>query len=39
MVMIMATGMLYGVATGQAPPIPAEEQPEVLTRGPLNEAF
>jgi hypothetical protein len=39
MAMIMATGMLFGEAAGQAPPIPAEEQPEVLTRGPVNEAF
>ncbi|WP_319408370.1 hypothetical protein [uncultured Desulfosarcina sp.] len=26
-------------AAEQAPPIPAEEQPEVLTQGPVNEAF
>jgi hypothetical protein len=39
MAMVMAIGMLYGEAMGQAPPIPAEEQPEVLTRGPVNEAF
>jgi hypothetical protein len=37
--LIMATAMLYGEATGQPPPMPAEEQPEVLTRGPVNEAF
>ena len=37
--MTMATGVLVGEATGQAPPIPTEEQPEVLTRGPVNEAF
>jgi hypothetical protein len=28
----------YGAATEQ-PPTPAEEQPEVLTRGPVHEAF
>jgi hypothetical protein len=39
MAMVMATGALYGEATGQAPPIPSAEQPEVLTRGPVNEAF
>jgi WXXGXW repeat (2 copies) len=39
MAMVMATGVLYGEATGQAPPVPSEEQPEVLTRGPVNEAF
>lgn len=36
----MATGALYHEARGQqSPPVPAEEQPEVLTRGPVNEAF
>jgi hypothetical protein len=39
MAMVMATGALYGEAIGQAPPIPSAEQPEVLTRGPVNEAF
>ena len=39
MAMVMATGTLYGQATDQPPPIPSEEQPEVLTRGPINEAF
>ena len=37
--MVVATGALYREATGQAPPVPSEEQPEVLTRGPVNEAF
>lgn len=37
--MLMASGTLYGQTEGQAPPIPSEEQPEVLTRGPVNEAF
>jgi hypothetical protein len=35
----LAVGPLYGQATEQPPPIPAEEQPEVLTRGPVHEAF
>ncbi len=35
MAMIMFAGNLYG----QAPPVPSEEQPEVMTRGPVNEAF
>ena len=39
MAMVMATGALYGEAAEQPPPIPSEEQPEVLTRGPVNEAF
>jgi len=39
MAMVMATWAMYGEAAEQPPPIPAEEQPEVLTRGPLNEAF
>jgi hypothetical protein len=39
MALILATAMLYGEATGQPPPMPAEEQPEVLMRGPVNEAF
>jgi hypothetical protein len=39
MAMVMTTGVLYGEATGQTPSTPAEEQPEVLTRGPVNEAF
>jgi hypothetical protein len=39
MAMVMVTGALYGEAAEQPPPIPAEEKPEVLTRGPVNEAF
>jgi len=39
MAMVMTTGTLYGQTTDQPPPIPSEEQPEVLTRGPVNEAF
>jgi len=39
MAMFMATGVIYGEAAEQAPPMPSEEQPEVLTRGPVNEAF
>lgn len=40
MVMAAVMGMaLLGEASEQPPPVPQEEQPEVLTRGPLNEAF
>ena len=39
MAMVMGTGALYGQTEYQAPPIPSDEQPEVLTRGPVNEAF
>jgi hypothetical protein len=39
MAMVMVTGGLFSQAAAQAPPIPSEEQPEVLTRGPVNEAF
>jgi len=35
----LAASLLYGTAAGQPPPIPAQEQPEVLTRGPVHEAF
>ena len=37
--MVIMTGALYAETTEQPPPIPSEEQPEVLTRGPVNEAF
>jgi hypothetical protein len=37
--LIMAMGALYGKTAEQPPPIPSEGQPEVLTRGPVNEAF
>lgn len=30
---------LYNAAAEQPPPIPSQEQPEVLTRGPVHEAF
>jgi hypothetical protein len=39
MAIMMAMGVLFGEATAQTPPIPAEEQPEVLTQGPVHEAF
>jgi hypothetical protein len=39
MAILMTTLILFGEAAGQAPPIPAEEQPEVLMRGPVNESF
>jgi hypothetical protein len=35
----LAAGPLYGDATEQTPPTPAQEQPDVLTRGPVHEAF
>jgi hypothetical protein len=35
----LVAGPLYGIDTEQPPPIPAQEQPEVLTRGPVHEAF
>jgi hypothetical protein len=38
-IMVFATGPLYGEDSTQPPPTPAEEQPEVLTRGPVHEAF
>jgi WXXGXW repeat (2 copies) len=38
-IMVFATGTLYGEDAAQPPPTPAEEQPEVLTRGPVHEAF
>jgi hypothetical protein len=34
----LAAGLLYGDTT-EPPPTPAQEQPEVLTRGPVHEAF
>jgi hypothetical protein len=37
--MVLAVGPLYGEATEQPPPTPSQEQPEVLTRGPVHEAF
>lgn len=37
--LVLAAGPLSCVATEQAPPIPPEEQPEVLTSGPVHEAF
>ena len=38
-VLALAVGRLYGGDTNQAPPIPEQEQPEVLTSGPVHEAF
>ncbi|HWR81738.1 MAG TPA: hypothetical protein VN285_00390 [Candidatus Deferrimicrobium sp.] len=37
--LFLAAGLLYGTAAGQPPPIPAQERPVVLTRGPVHEAF
>ena len=36
---LFAVAPLYGEDSTQPPPAPAEEQPEVLTRGPVHEAF
>ena len=38
-VFALAAGPLYGGASEPPPPTPAQEQPEVLTRGPVHEAF
>ena len=38
-IMVFAVGPLYGEDRRQPPPTPSEEQPEVLTRGPVHEAF
>lgn len=35
----MLNWAICGWAAEQPPPVPAEEQPEVLTSGPVNEAF
>ncbi|MGA2172850.1 MAG: hypothetical protein ABSG82_07555 [Sedimentisphaerales bacterium] len=37
--MVLAAGTLYGEDTVQPPPTPDQEQPEILTRGPVHEAF
>jgi hypothetical protein len=37
MIAALASGLLYGQV--EPPPVPAEEQPEVLTSGPVHEAF
>jgi hypothetical protein len=40
LLLALAAGPLYGQATEQPPPpTPDQEQPEVLTRGPVHEAF
>ncbi len=36
---VFAVAPLYGEDSTQPPPTPAQEQPEVLTRGPVHEAF
>jgi hypothetical protein len=38
-IMVFAVSPLYGEDATQPPPTPSEEQPEVLTRGPVHEAF
>jgi hypothetical protein len=37
--MLVLAGVPYGQAAEQVPPIPVQEQPEVLTRGPVHEAY
>jgi len=38
--LVLAAGPLYPIVAEQPPPpTPAQEQPEVLTRGPVHEAF
>jgi len=39
MAVAFAAGALHLEAAEQPPPTPAEEQPEVLTQGPMHEAF
>jgi hypothetical protein len=38
-IMVLAVSPLYGEDATQPPPVPSQEQPEVLTRGPVHEAF
>ena len=37
--LVLGSSQLYSAADEQPPPIPSQEQPEVLTRGPVHEAF
>jgi hypothetical protein len=39
MLLVLAAGPLYGQNPDQPPPTPEQEQPEVLTSGPVHEAF
>ncbi len=39
MMLVWAAGPLYGQDPDQPPPTPEQEQPEVLTSGPVHEAF
>jgi hypothetical protein len=39
MTLAVAAGPPYGDVTEQPPPTPAQEHPEVLTHGPVPEAF
>ncbi len=39
MILALASSPLYGQANESPPPIPAEEEPEVLNEGPIHEAF
>lgn len=38
-ILALAVGLLYGTTAGQTPPVPSQEQPQVLTSGPVHEAF
>jgi hypothetical protein len=37
--LVLGSSPFYSAADEQPPPIPSQEQPEVLTRGPVHEAF
>ncbi len=39
MMMIFASSPMVGYSQEQPPPVPSEEVPAVMTRGPVNEAF
>jgi hypothetical protein len=37
--MVLSAGAAHGAFAQEPPPTPAEEQPEILTQGPMHEAF
>ncbi len=39
MTIFLTAGTVYGQTNDPPPPVPSQEQPEVETRGPVNEAF
>jgi WXXGXW repeat (2 copies) len=39
MVLVLASCQAYGGSNESPPPIPSQEQPEVLNQGPIHEAF